>query len=73
MVVAPSTTVEERRILRELQKKLRVLNDDIVRLTRLGEAESLVLMREHLNTRDRVQGTYNELREQIDRRLKFPG
>ena len=73
MVVAPSTTVEERRILRELQKKLRVLNDDIVRLTRLGEAESLVLMREHLNTRDQVQGTYNELREQIDRRLKFPG
>ena len=73
MVVAPSTTVEERRILRELQKKLRVLNDDILRLTRLGDAESLGLMREHLNTRDRVQGTYNELREQIDRRLKFPG
>jgi hypothetical protein len=41
MVVAPSTTVEERRILRELQRKLRVLNDDILRLTRLGDAESL--------------------------------
>jgi len=73
MVVAPSTTVEERRILRELQKKLRVLNDDILRLTCLGDAESLRLMREHLNTRDQVQGAYDELRERIDRRLEFPG
>jgi hypothetical protein len=69
----PSTTVEERRILRELQEKLRVPNDDIMRLTRLGDAESLRLMREHLNTRDQVQAAYNELRERIDRRLKFPG
>jgi hypothetical protein len=30
-------------------------------------------MREHLNTRDQVQGAYNELRERIDRRLEFPG
>jgi len=35
--------------------------------------ESLRLMREHLNTRDQVQGAYNELRERIDRRLEFPG
>ena len=69
MVVAPSSSVEERRILRELQKKLKVLNDDIQRLTRLGDAESLRLMREQLNTRDQVQTTYNELRERIDRRL----
>jgi len=73
MVVAPSTTIEERRILSELQKKLRVLNDDIQRITRLGDAESLRLMREHLNTRDQVQGAYDELRERIDRRLEFPG
>ena len=69
MVVAPSSSVEERRILRELQKKLKVLNDDIQRLTRLGDAESLRLMREQLNTRDQVQTAYNELRERIDRRL----
>ena len=73
MVVAPSTTVEERRILRALQKKLKVLNDDILRLGHLNDAESLRLMREHLNTRDQVQAAYNELRERIDRRLKFPG
>jgi hypothetical protein len=73
MVVAPSSTVEERRILRELQKKLKVLNDDIQRLTSLGDAESLRLMREQINTRDQVQAAYNELRERIDRRLKFPG
>ena len=69
MVVAPSSTVEERRILRELQKKLKVLNDDIQRLTSRGDAESLRLMREQLNTRDQVQAAYNELRERIDRRL----
>jgi hypothetical protein len=73
MVVPPSTTVEERRILRELQKKLTVLNDDILRLTRLGDAESLRLMREHLSARGQVQEAYDKLRERIDRRLEFPG
>jgi hypothetical protein len=69
----PSTTLEERRILRELQKKLRVLNDDRQRLARIGDAESLRLMRERSTTRDHVQAAYNELRERIDVRLKFPG
>jgi hypothetical protein len=71
--MAPSTTLEERRILRELQKKLRVLNDDIQRLACIRDAESLRVMRERSITRDQVQAAYNELRERIDRRLGFPG
>ena len=47
MVVAPSTTVEERRLLRDLRKKLRFMADEIQRLRLLGDAESLRVMREH--------------------------
>ena len=72
MVMAPSTTLEERRILRELQKKLRVLNDDIQRLAGIGDAESLRVMQERFIARDQVQTAYRELRERIDRRLSFP-
>ena len=73
MVVAPSTSVEERRILRALQKKLKALNDDILRLARLGDVESRRAMLERVSTRDQAQGAYDELRQRIDRRLDFPG
>ena len=73
MVVPPSTTLEERRILRELKKKLKVLSDDIRRLSRIGDAESLRVMRERFVTYEQVQAAYDELRERIDRRMEFFG
>jgi len=73
MVMAPSTSVEERRILRELLKKLTVLNGDIRRLAGVHDAESLRVMQERVVTRDQVLAAYNELRERIDRRREhFP-
>jgi uncharacterized coiled-coil DUF342 family protein len=54
MVVAPSTSVEERRLLRELQRKLKHLDGEIKRLRAAGNAESLRVSQEHLQTREAV-------------------
>jgi hypothetical protein len=73
MVVPASTSVEERRILRELQKKLRLLDEDIERLRVAGDPESLRVSREHLVTRQKVWAAYCDLRDQINRRMDWPG
>ena len=69
MVVAPSTTVEERRILRELRKKLRFMADEIQRLRLLGDAESLHVMREHSDNYQKAWDAYCDLRDRIDHRM----
>jgi hypothetical protein len=47
-----STSVEEWRNLREHQKKLRLLDEDIERLRVAGDPESLRVSREHFVTRE---------------------
>jgi hypothetical protein len=73
MVVAPSTSVEERRVLRELQRKLRVLDKEIERLRVAGDAESLRVSHEHLQTRKAIWAAYCDLRDRIDRRFGLAG
>jgi hypothetical protein len=73
MVVAASTSVEERRRLREMRKKLRALDGEIERLCLLRDADSLRLMREHLQTREQIRTAHSDLRDRIDRRLGLPG
>jgi hypothetical protein len=73
MVVAASTSVEERRRLREMRKKLRALDGEIERLCLLRDADSLRLMREHLQTREQIRTAQSDLRDRIDRRLGLPG
>ena len=73
MVVPGSTSVEERRILRELQKKLRLLDEDIERPRVADDPESLRVSREHLVTREKVWAAYRDLRDKIDLRMHWPG
>ena len=73
MVVPASTSVDERRILRELQKKLKLLDEDIERLRVAGDPESLRVSREHLVTREKVWVAYCDLRDKIHLRMHWPG
>jgi hypothetical protein len=73
MVVAPSTSVEERRLLRELQRKLKLLDKEIKRLRVAGDAESLRVSREHLQTREAIWAAFCDLRDRIDRRVGMAG
>jgi hypothetical protein len=72
MVVPASTSVEERRILRELQKKFKLL-DEVERLRVAGDPESLRASREHLVTRKKVWAAYCDLRDKIQLRMRWPG